>query len=110
MLKRNTPYNSKNQPDKNPGRARHSTRELARTRTEDRSYSAGRRSRVARDDPDAQREAVKLAYYRGLSQREISATLNVPLGTIKTRLELGVRKLRVAVLEMGGMEQWSLAN
>jgi RNA polymerase sigma-70 factor, ECF subfamily len=60
--------------------------------------------------PEAQRDAVKLAFYSGLSQREIAAQLKVPLGTIKTRLELGVRKLRVALLSIGGMEEWSLAQ
>lgn len=43
--------------------------------------------------PEAQRDAVRLTYYQGLSQREIAARLAVPLGTIKTRIELGMRKL-----------------
>jgi RNA polymerase sigma-70 factor (ECF subfamily) len=60
--------------------------------------------------PEAQRDAVKLAFYSGLSQREISAKLNIPLGTIKTRLELGIRKLRTALLAMGGAEEWSLVG
>jgi len=58
--------------------------------------------------PEAQRQAVELAYYHGLSQREISARTGIPLGTIKTRLELGVRKLRTAILQLGGAEEWSL--
>ena len=51
--------------------------------------------------PVAQREAVQLAFYSGLSQREIAAKTGIPLGTIKTRLELAIRKLRGAVLAMG---------
>ena len=43
--------------------------------------------------PEAQREAVGLTYFQGLSQREIATRLSVPLGTIKTRIELGMRKL-----------------
>ena len=43
--------------------------------------------------PEAQRQAVRLTFFQGLSQREIAAYLSVPLGTIKTRIELGMRKL-----------------
>ncbi len=57
--------------------------------------------------PEAQREALHLAYYRGLSQREIAAQTGIPLGTIKTRLELAVRKVRAAILSLGGAEEWA---
>lgn len=43
--------------------------------------------------PEFQREAVELAFFAGLSHREIAAKTRTPLGTIKTRLELGLRKL-----------------
>jgi RNA polymerase sigma-70 factor (ECF subfamily) len=43
--------------------------------------------------PEAQRNAIHLAYRRQMSQREIAAYTGIPLGTIKTRLELGLRKL-----------------
>lgn len=57
--------------------------------------------------PEPQREALRLAFYRGLSQREIAKLTGTPLGTIKTRLELAVRKVRSAILSLGGADEWS---
>ncbi|HXH41368.1 MAG TPA: sigma-70 family RNA polymerase sigma factor [Thermoanaerobaculia bacterium] len=44
--------------------------------------------------PDSQRIALALAYFEGLSQSEIAEKLGEPLGTIKTRMQLGMKKLR----------------
>ncbi len=44
--------------------------------------------------PEAQRVALGLAYFEGLSQSEIAEKLGEPLGTIKTRMQLGMTKLR----------------
>jgi RNA polymerase sigma factor (sigma-70 family) len=50
-----------------------------------------------------QREAISLSYFGGLSQREISTHLGVPLGTVKARMARGMRQLSVAII--GGEQQ-----
>lgn len=50
--------------------------------------------------PPFQKEAIDLAYFKGMSQREIAQATHTPLGTIKTRLELGLRKLSEAICSL----------
>ena len=47
--------------------------------------------------PPFQRQAIEMAFFKGMSQREIALATETPLGTIKTRLELGLRKLSESI-------------
>jgi RNA polymerase sigma-70 factor (ECF subfamily) len=44
--------------------------------------------------PVAQKKVIELAFLQGMSQREVAHTMQTPLGTVKTRMELGLKKLR----------------
>jgi RNA polymerase sigma-70 factor (ECF subfamily) len=50
--------------------------------------------------PDAQRQVIELMYFGGLSQSTISERLGLPLGTVKSRTLLGMRRLRAALVGM----------
>ncbi len=57
---------------------------------DDRSFLAGELAGLS----PIQREALELAYFEGLTQSEIAQKLELPLGTVKTRLRDGLKKLK----------------
>jgi RNA polymerase sigma-70 factor (ECF subfamily) len=59
-----------------------------------------RRNRLRREMtelPSEQREVLELSFYKGMTQREISEDTGIPLGTVKTRTMLAMKKLRKAL-------------
>jgi RNA polymerase sigma-70 factor (ECF subfamily) len=68
---------------------------------EDRAWTAWEVARAVAQLPEDQRRVVELAYGNQMTQAEIAVELGVPLGTVKTRLYAGLRKLRAIFAERG---------
>jgi RNA polymerase sigma-70 factor (ECF subfamily) len=79
-----------------------------KARVEDEVEASERRTEVRAalaELPAAQREALLLAYFGGYTQREVAALVGVPLGTVKTRMAAGMRKMKQALQDAGREEQ-----
>jgi len=57
-------------------------------------------AKVINSLPEAQQEVIEFAFFQGMSQREIASHTNIPLGTVKTRLELGLKKIYDGLKEL----------
>jgi RNA polymerase sigma-70 factor (ECF subfamily) len=57
-----------------------------------------------RELPPAQRDVIELVFWNGLTRREIAEQLSLPLGTVHTRLRLGMDKLRESLRQLMGDE------
>jgi RNA polymerase sigma factor (sigma-70 family) len=79
-----------------------------KARVEDEVEASERRAEVRaalKDLSDPQRQALLLAYFGGYTQREVAALVGAPLGTVKTRMAAGMRKMKEALSDAGREEQ-----
>ncbi len=67
---------------------------------------AERVSEVMDGLPAPEREALELAYFDGYTYREVAAILDIPEGTIKSRIRAGLKRLRVDLIDSETGQPW----
>jgi len=56
--------------------------------------------------PSEQRQVIELAYFGGYTHAEIAEKVNIPLGTVKGRMRLGLQKMKHLLREYGLDTAW----
>jgi RNA polymerase sigma-70 factor (ECF subfamily) len=73
---------------------------------EEDAYRAERRHRVRSalgQLPEAQKKVIELSFFQGMTHSEIADRLGEPLGTVKSRIKMGMDKLKLNLREVGGV-------
>jgi RNA polymerase sigma-70 factor (ECF subfamily) len=71
---------------------------------QDSAWEGWQVAKALRTLPPEQQRAVELAYVQQYTHSEIAAELGIPLGTVKTRLYTGLKKLRSELIALGVLE------
>ena len=72
---------------------------------QDAAWQSWQVAQAVRTLPVEQQKVIQLAYVMHMTQSEIAESLGIPLGTVKTRLYHGLRKLRTVLVESGVVEE-----